>query len=195
VLDQLLESIELTLGAKLPSAEVARIGLLFKESSFSKGTFLAEEGKQCSQIYYIEKGSCYSYLTDMAGEKHVIQFALEGFWISDLYGFFSGAPAIYTVEALEDGSAMTLAKEDFEKICAHSPLFDRFFRLLIQSAYVALQYRLVKTKSAEAEGRYNEFSKLHPAFAQRIPQYLIASYLGIRPQSLSRIRKRTARKK
>ena len=156
---------------------------------------MATEGKRCDSIYFVCAGACCSYLTDKAGEKHVVQFALEDYWISDLYSFFSDNPAIYNIEALEPVSALALTKGNFEDLCERAPGFDRFFRLLIQNAYVALQYRLVKTTSDEAAARYLEFSRRHPDFVQRIPQYLIASYLGIQPQSLSRIRNRVARKK
>ena len=124
-----------------------------------------------------------------------MQFSLEGYWISELYSFFSGKKAIYTVQALEPTKVLALNKESFNKACDTMPAFDKYFRLLIQNAYVALQYRLAKTNSEDAEHRYNEFAKLHPQFVQRIPQYLIASYLGIKPQSLSRIRKELAQKK
>ena len=83
-------------------------------------------------------------------------------------------------------------QENFEKACETMPIFERYFRILIQNAYVSMQYRLAKTTSEEAEARYVEFSQLHPDFIQRMPQYLIASYLGIQPQSLSRIRKKLA---
>ena len=193
--DQLRKNFEAKLNSKLSANEYEQISQLFKKATFNKGAFLSEEGKKCDDIYFIEEGSCYSYLTDTKGDKNVVQFALEDYWISDLYGFFSGNKALYTIETIEKCSVLKLSKNNFDKICNSSPNFDRFFRLLIQSAYVAVQYRLVKTKGEEAERRYEEFSKLHPKFAQRIPQYLIASYLGIRPQSLSRIRKDLVQKR
>jgi CRP-like cAMP-binding protein len=192
---QLRENIENTLGEKLSENDFKQFCILLKSRVFSKGEFLAEEGKKCDHLYFIERGSCYSYITNTKGDNHVVQFALEGYWISDLYSFFSGSKGIYIISCLEECSVMELSKENFDKICDISPVFDRFFRLLIQKAYVAMQYRLIKTTSDEAEARYEEFSKLHPKFAQRVPQYLIASYLGIRPQSLSRIRKDIAHKR
>lgn len=166
-----------------------QLSKLFFPKSCEKKVFLTEEGKLNRYIYFIEQGSCYSFIVDQKGEKHAIQFALEGYWISDLYSFFSGRPAIYTIETLEPTNVLVLNKENFQKACDICPLFDRFFRILVQNAYVSLQYRLAKTNSEEAEHRYLEFSRLHPDFIQRIPQYLVASYLGIKPQSLSRIRK------
>jgi CRP-like cAMP-binding protein len=164
------------------------------EKSFDKKDLLAEEGGFCNYIYFIEQGSCYSFLTDEEGDKQVVQLALEDYWISDLYSFFSGKKAIYTIETLEPTKVLALNKEGFQKACDTIPVFDRFFRILLQNAYVALQQRMAQTNSEEAESRYAEFSKIHPDFIQRIPQYLIASFLGVKPESLSRIRKGIAKK-
>ena len=89
---------------------------------------------------------------------------------------------------------MLLNRQNFDLLCAAYPLYDRFFRILIQNSLATLHYRIAKTNSETAEHRYLEFSQLFPHFVQRIPQYLIASYLGIAPQSLSRIRKEIALK-
>ena len=167
---------------------------LVYEKSIEKRDLLVEEGGFCNCIYFIEQGACYSYLTDEKGEKHVIQFALEDYWISDLFSFFSGKKAIYSIEALEHTKVLALNKDSFQKACDTIPTFDRFFRILLQNAYVTIQQRMVKTNSEEGENLYKEFSKIHPDFIQRIPQYLIASYLAVKPESLSRIRKGIAKK-
>lgn len=166
----------------------------FFERSFDKKHILVQKGEPCKYVYFIYEGSAYSYLLDENGEKHAIQFALEGYWISDSYSFFSNNTAIYMVETLEPVRAFVLPKENFEKLCSSDPLFDKFFRILNQNAMVALQYRLAKDHSSDAMERYVEFSTKNSHFIQRIPQYLIASYLGIKPQSLSRIRNQLANK-
>lgn len=182
-------NIEKTIGKPIAQEDIASFLSLLIERTFDKKELLGEEGKLCKYIYFVTEGSCYSYITDEAGEKHAVQFALEGHWISDLFSFFSGSKALYGIEALKPTTVLMLDKERFQTACDSIPVFDRFFRLLIQNAYVSLQYRLAKTNSEDAEHRYAEFSTLHADFLQRIPQYLIASYLGIKPQSLSRIRK------
>lgn len=174
-----------------PDCESLFNSLVF-EKTFDKKICIIEEGSACKYIYFILEGSCYSFLADAKGDPHVIQFALEGYWISDLYSFYSGKKAIYTIETLEPTRVLMINQENFEKACETMPIFERYFRILIQNAYVSMQYRLAKTTSEEAEARYVEFSQLHPDFIQRMPQYLIASYLGIQPQSLSRIRKKLA---
>lgn len=191
----LRENIEKTLGYAISDTTFNAFKECVFPKSFDKKILLAEEGQNSKYVYFIEQGACYSYLIDSKGEKHAIQFALEGYWISDLYSFFSNRKGIYTIETIEPTHALLLNRQNFQKACDLCPEIDRFFRLLIQNAFVALQYRLAKTNSEDAESRYLEFAQLYPSFNQRIPQYLIASYLGIKPQSLSRIRKEISQKK
>lgn len=193
--DLLRLNIEKTINQQITDSEFEQFSKFMFKKSFNKKDFLVEEGSPWNYIYFILEGSCYSYILDKKGDKHAVQFSLEGYWISDLYSFYSDRNAIYNIEALEPLSVLMLNKEGFEKACDSISCIDRFFRILIQNAYIALQYRLAKTNSEDAEKRYTEFSKTHPDFIQRIPQYLIASYLGIKPQSLSRIRNEGMHKK
>jgi CRP-like cAMP-binding protein len=188
----LAQNVLRTIQHQLNPKEYELLSASFYPKSYDKKTILTEPGKLCKQVYFITKGSAYSYFLDEQGEKHVIQFAIEGYWITDHYSFFSGRQGIYTVESLEEVDALVMTREAFEHLCHQSHVFEHFFRVLVQNAFVSLQYRLAKTNSAEAMQRYLEFSKNYPDFIQRIPQYLIASYLGIKPQSLSRIRKELA---
>jgi CRP-like cAMP-binding protein len=192
--NKLKDSIEKTLGFSLEEKEFVAFASLFAEEKFDKKNVLCEEGVVCSTIYFVKTGSCYSYLTEQDGEKQVVQFAIEGNWISDLFRFFSGKTAVYTIEALEQITVLSLSRNNFAIACDTIPWVDRFFRILIQNAYVALQYRTAKSNIVDAVERYKAFLELHPQLMQRIPQYLVASYLGIKPQSLSRIRKESLRK-
>lgn len=160
--------------------------LMFRKN-FDKKSLLAEIDKPCNYVYFVEKGACVSYAVNDKGDKNVIQFALEGNWISDLYSFFSGKPGIYMIEALEPMEVLMLNRERFEEACNFHQI-ERFFRKMMQTAYIDLKYRYVKSNSEEASVCYDVFVKENPQLVQRIPQYLIASYLGIKPQSLSRIR-------
>ncbi len=188
----LRENIEKTIDQSLTDKEFETFTQFFFQKSFDKKSILAEESKTCKYVYFILKGSAYSYYINDNGEKTVIQFAIENYWITDQYSFFSGKPGIYFIETLEPIDVLVLNRENYDQLCCSNQLFERFFRLLLQNAFIALQYRLAKTHSEEAESRYLEFSILYPHFVQRIPQYLIASFLGIKPQSLSRIRKKIA---
>lgn len=188
MLNPLRKNIESTLGQPVGEGFEDFCALL-TETGRSRKTYLCEQGSPCSYLFFVVQGSCYSYLTEPGGEKQVVQLAIEGNWISDLYAFFSARPAIYSIEALEPLRVLALSRQNFETACNEISWVDRFFRILIQNSYMALQYRVAKSNSEEAAERYREFSQLYPQFLQRIPQYLIASYLGIKPQSLSRIRR------
>jgi CRP-like cAMP-binding protein len=195
MIEALKSNIERTIGENLAEKDGADFTALLVERTFDRKTILTEEGSICKDVYFVLEGSAFSYITDSKGNKHALQFALENYWISDLYSFFSGRKAIYSSETLEPCRVLVLSKDNFEHACRTIPVLNVFFRILIQNAYVALQYRLAKTNSVEAEMRYEEFAKSYPQFIQRVPQYLIASYLGIKPQSLSRIRKEITNKK
>lgn len=194
-MDQLLRSnLENTLGQPIPDDMFAKFKELSFEKSFDKKHLLAEAGTFCNYQYFILEGSCYSYYINEKGDKKAIQFALENYWITDANSYFTDKPAVFDIETLEPTRAVMLNRQNLELLCDAFPLYDRFFRILIQNSLASLHYRLAKTNSENAEHRYVDFSQLYPQFVQRIPQYLIASYLGIAPQSLSRIRKELALK-
>lgn len=183
------QNIENTLGEKVSDEVSARFMDLAFEKSFDKKQLLAEAGTSCRYQYFIIKGSCYSFYVNEKGDKNAVQFAIENYWITDASSYFSGRPATFSIETLEPTTALLLNRENFALLCDSHPLYDRFFRILLQNTLSSLHYRIAKTNSEDAAFRYREFTRLYPHFVQRIPQYLIASYLGIKPQSLSRIRK------
>lgn len=184
----LRENIEKTLGHKIPDEMYAYFLELTFEKSFDKKEFLAETGGACKYQYFILQGACYSYYVNEKGDTNAIQFALENYWITDAASYFSNESSVFNIQTIEPTRALLLNKENFEELCNSFPLYDKFFRILLQRTLGGLHYRIAKTNSENAELRYREFSKLYPHLVQRIPQYLIASYLGIKPQSLSRIR-------
>lgn len=184
--------IEKTLEEPLPEAAFKKFLELSFEKSFDKKELFVEPGKSCNYQYLILEGSCYSYYIKEKGDKTAIQFAIENYWITDAASYFANKPAVSTIETLEPTRVLMLSRQNFDLLCKDHPLWDRYFRILLQTTLAHLHYRIAKTNSEEAGHRYLEFTKLYPHFIQRIPQYLIASYLGIKPQSLSRIRKEMA---
>lgn len=187
--DLLSSNILRTIGREASAADCALLMEHMTPRSYERKALLAREGERCRSVYFILEGAAYSSMIDAQGERHAVQFALENYWITDHYSFFRGEPGIYTIETLEATEALVMDAEGYDAVCRASHIIEHFFRVLITNAFVALQYRLAKTNAEEAAQRYLEFSRLHPDFVQRIPQYLIASYLGIKPQSLSRIRR------
>ena len=192
-MEELLKwNIEKTLGEKVSDGMLAKFLEVSFERSFFKKQFMAEAGKTCRYQYFILEGSCYSYYINEKGDKNAIQFAIEDYWITDASSYFTDKPAVFNIETLEPVRAVLLNRENFDMLCKAYPLFDRFFRILLQNTLASLHYRIAKITSEDATHRYKEFSRQYPHFIQRIPQYLLASYLGITPPSLSRIRKEIA---
>ncbi len=187
--DLIKKHLEYTLGEEIPEDMLVSLRELSFERSYDKKELLAEAGKACDYQYFILEGSCYSFYVNEKGDKNALQFAIENYWITDASSYFKNTPAVTTIETLEPTRALLINKKGFESLCCSHPLFDRFFRLLLQNSLASLHYRIAKTISEDADHLYKEFSTRYPHFVQRIPQYLIASYLGIKPQSLSRIRK------
>ena len=150
---------------------------------------LLNEGEICRYLYFVEKGALRSYTIDKEGNEHVIQLAIEDYWIADLSSFVTQSPGTITIEAIEDCEVLLLPNLELERLYDEIPSLGTFFRKLYQRAYVHLQARLHASHSTVAEERYLELIRLQPKINARIPLTHIASYLGITPESLSRIRK------
>jgi CRP-like cAMP-binding protein len=157
-----------------------------------KGEFFVREGRVARYQAFLLRGVMGAYRVDSKGEKHILQIAIEGHWISDLYSYLSKEPAIYNVEAFTDVEVLVITKDNFEQVCNEIPIFERFFRLLIQNGFIHLQSRISNIFSETAEDRYLKLMAEKPEIVQSVPQHYLASFLGIKPQSLSRIRKSIA---
>lgn len=187
--DLIRRHIEKTLGCIVTDEMIDLLIELTFEKSFDKKDYLAEAGEYCRYQYFILKGACYSFYINEKGDKNAIQFAVENYWITEGASYFTNKPAVFSMQALEPVRALLLSKENLDMLCRSFPLYDRYFRILMQNAISQLHFRIAVTTSEDAGHRYVGFAQTYPHFIQRIPQYLIASYLGIAPQSLSRIRK------
>ncbi len=188
--EHILKRIDLT------DEEFARCTSFFVPRKLRKHQFLLQEGDVCKCLAFVVKGCLRLYSVDDKGEEHVIQLAIEDWWISDPYSALTGEPSEYNIDALEDSELLILDRDAEEKLLREIPKFERLFRLLLENRFGADQRRIAAVLSTPAEERYLNFLKTYPAIASRVPQSQIASYLGIAPQSLSRIRKElTVRKK
>jgi CRP-like cAMP-binding protein len=174
--------------------EVEEFKQLLQVRTIKKNDFFVQEGDRAKHLAFVLSGGLYSYSIDEKGEKHVIQIALEEHWITDPYSFFSQGKAFYSVQALMNTEVLLISKENHDRACDQFPKIERFFRLLVQNAYVHLLQRVAQITSETAEERYLKLIESHPNIIQEVPQYYIASYLGIKPQSLSRIRKNLLKK-
>jgi len=161
----------------------------FIPKTIKKHRFLLNEGDVCKYLGFVNSGCLREYTLDNKGIEHIIQFAIEDWWVSDLNSFLSGLPATHNIDALQDSEILLLEKSSREELLNANPKMDRFFRILLESNYIATRQRVADSLSESAEERYLKFIKTYPKLFEQIPQNQIASYLGITPQSLSRIRK------
>jgi CRP-like cAMP-binding protein len=172
----------------LPQEQSDWIRSLSVVKKIRKHQYLLQEGDVCRQNIFISKGCLRSYSVDDNGMEHIIKFAIENWWIGDRHSLQSGEPAKFNIDAVEDSEVVLFSKQDFDLICQQIPLFNDMVNTILQRAYVALQNRMIATISLTALEKYEHFIRCYPDFALRIPQSMIASYLGISPETLSRAR-------
>lgn len=155
-----------------------------------KNQYLLQEGDVCKTIAFVEKGALREYSVDENGKEQIIQFAPEGWTISDLYSFLTGEPASYNIDAVEDSELVLINKTAHDELLTKLPKYETFIRLQVTGAYLALQKRLTAVLSLTPEERYNNFLQRYPELVQRFPQHMIASHMGLTPETLSRIRRK-----
>jgi CRP-like cAMP-binding protein len=151
--------------------------------------YLVQAGEPCRYECFVTKGCLRQYYVDDKGSERILSFAVEDYWISDMYGLIMGQPALTNIDALEDCELLLIEKNAFDELLARVPKFERFFRIILQRAFVSHQRRIIENISLQADERYCRFVERYPALEQRLPQKQIAAYLGITPESLSRIRR------
>ena len=191
MIETLLETISKTIPLSESDKEVFRKNTGIKK--FKKHQFFLQEGDVCKYTGFVIRGCLKTYTIDKNGVEHIFQLAIEGWWVSDMYSHLTGEPATYNIEALEDSEIVIMDINDKERILQHVPGFERYMRILLEKNYVATQRRVNAMLGSSAEERYLTFIKTYPQIVQRVPQHNIASYLGIAPESLSRIRKQLSK--
>lgn len=164
---------------------------LFMPKKLRKRRFLMGEGDVCKYTAFVEKGLLRSYTVDEKGSEHILQFAMEGWWSGDLYSFLTGEPSSYYIEALEDSELLLITKPSWDLLLDEVPAFERYFRILIQNNLIATQRRLMDAMSETAEEKYFKLIQDYPDVVQRVPQHMLASYIGVTRETLSRIRSRS----
>ncbi|MCW3465327.1 Crp/Fnr family transcriptional regulator [Chitinophaga nivalis] len=155
-----------------------------------KHQFLIQEKQPVNHIYLVEQGCVKAYHTDPEGKEYILQFAMEHWWVSDFQAFFKRTEATIEVDCIEDATIWALSYDDMEKVCAALPKFEHFFRKKSNMGYVALQARILSLLNKNAQERYDQFATLYPQLLQRIPKQLIAAYLGVSRETLSRFNTR-----
>lgn len=178
--------------AKLTTEEKEVCKDFFVPKRLRKKQVILHQDDICKNSIFVEKGTLRSYTIDNSGYEHVIQFAFDGWWIADLYSFLTNEPSTYNIDALEDSEVLLISQAAQEEMFEKVPKMERYFRILCQNALIAMQRRLAGTLTLNAEEKYTKLIAYYPDVAQRVPQHMIASYLGITPETLSRIRRQIA---
>lgn len=166
---------------------------LFVPKRLRKRQYFLQEGDVCKYQAFVEKGLLRSYTVDEKGGEHILQFASEGWWMADLSSYLTREPSFLNIDALEDAELLLLSKPSWEQAMKEVPALEHYFRIIIQNHLVATQKRLLQSLAETAEEKYNRFLNTYPECVQRMPQHMIASYLGVTRETLSRIRKQMGR--
>lgn len=156
---------------------------------FNKRRLVLQEGAVCKYSFFVNKG-CLRYYYNIEGRENTGQFFFENSWYTDYDSYLSGRPSNQNIETLEDSELILLAKSDLQQLFIDIPKFEKFGRIMAENAFLGLRNRNEMLTNQTAEERYLKLMKERPKVFERIPQHYIASYLGIKPPSLSRIRKR-----
>lgn len=171
------------------------IALYFNNKRYPKKHVLLHAGEVCRFEAFILKGCIKSYFINKDGQEVILTFATENWWVSDIASFQDERPSRMWIETMEDCELLTIKPEDKEALLKKFPFLERMFRLLVQRHLAAYQERLFGNIALTAEERYDEFLKKFPALPVRVPQHQIAAYLGISPESLSRLRNKKRQKR
>jgi len=164
---------------------------LFKK--LRKRKYLLQAGDIFRFHAFVCKGFLRNYYVDKKGQEHIMQFAPENYWTGDFESMNSGLPSKYDIDAIEESEILLLKKEDFEMIRKTIPTFNDFVNETLKRNAVFLQERIHVNISLSAEEKYNNFISKYPSISNRVPLHMIASYLGVSAETLSRIRSQSAR--
>ena len=178
----------------LTTQEAAYFISLLKQETIAKKELVLREGQLCKNIYFINSGLLRAYCIDKESKEATIMFAVADWWITDMPCFINQQPAMMFIEAVENSSILQLQKNGLDELYVKVPKFEKFFRVIMQNAYIREQLRVMQNLTLSAEERYNSFLTKYPQIVKQVTQKQIASYLGITPEFLSAIRANKSKK-
>lgn len=164
--------------------------LIFR--SYLKGQYIVQQGDVCKYSCFVISGCTKTFYLDKEGQEHIVMFSIEDWWTSDIGSFITQTPADFNVQCLENTQLVMFSYDVIEELYSNIPKLERFFRQIIEKGLVASQKRIVRSFSLSAKEQYLYFREQYPKIEQRIPQYMIASYLGITKEFLSKIKSQIA---
>ncbi|KZE82027.1 cyclic nucleotide-binding protein [Myroides marinus] len=183
-IEHLRETIELT------TSDIDKILDVVEIVKLKRKEFLLTPDQPSRHMRFIAEGSARSYYLDENSQEHTLQIGIENWWINDLYSFLTQKDSQMYIQAIESAVILQISQSNLEKLYREVPEVSTFFRIKIQNAYVALQERMIENLSAEVYIRYQKFIKDYRDIEQRVPQYIVASYLGVTPEFLSYLKKK-----
>jgi len=158
----------------------------FTTKKLKKHQFLIQEGDNVMNDYFVVKGLLKAYHVDKDGKEYIMQFAMEDWWVTDYQAYFSQTKATLNINCIEEVEILCLSLHNRDKICAELHKIEHFFRRKSNMGYVALQRRILSMLNSNAKERYEQLLLQYPSLFQRVPKTLIASYLGVSRETLSR---------
>ncbi|XCF05037.1 Crp/Fnr family transcriptional regulator [Tamlana crocina] len=159
---------------------------------YLKGQYVVQQGDICKIECFVVKGCTKMFHVDEAGQEHIVMFSVEDWWTGDMGSFITQTPADFNIQCIENTELILFHYDTIEALYTEIPKLERFFRLIIERAFASSQKRIVRNFSLSAKDRYLYFKNQYPEIEQRIPQYMIASYLGITKEFLSKIKSEIA---
>ncbi|WP_299618234.1 Crp/Fnr family transcriptional regulator [uncultured Tenacibaculum sp.] len=175
---------------ELTEEEKEQFTSIIKVSRIKKRQFVIQPGYVCEYRNYIVKGAFRVFYLDDKGKEHTVSIGIEDWYFTDFYSYINQLPAAHFAEALEDSVILQLKYEDIEGLCAKTHGLSEYFRRITEKAFASSRSRVISNNSKTSEERYLEYAKKYPQIVNRVPQYVIASYLGISAEFLSKIRAR-----
>lgn len=158
------------------------------QRNYLKNQYISQQGDICKSVNFIISGCTKTFYMDVEGQEHIVMFSIEDWWTSDLGSFITQTPADFNVQCMEDTKLIQFTYDKLEELYNEIPKLERLFRKIVERAFVASQKRIIRNFSLTAKERYQIFKKTYPKIEQRVPQYMIASYLGITKEFLSKIK-------
>jgi CRP-like cAMP-binding protein len=189
--DNLFYHIELKI--HLTDQEKAIIQTFLVPKKLKSKQYLLQQGDHCKSFTFVSKGLLKSYNVDEKGNEHISVFAWEGWWVSDMPSFFTGKEATLNIGAMESSELLTITLVNYNLLLDQVPVMERYFRMLYQNSLLTKDLRLMSAATHTAEEKYISLIRSHPDLVQRVPQNLIASYLGLAPETISRIKHKLGR--
>ncbi len=177
----------------LTEEETSILVAKLKSRTYLKGQYIIQGGDVYKNQTFIISGKVRTFYLDDNGGEHIVAFGIENWWVGDICSFVTQTAAEFNTQCLEKTTVLQISYDDLQQLYHDIPKLERYFRLIVQSAYGSMSKRIVRTHSMSAKDRYLLFTESYPEIAERVPQYMIASYLGITKEFLSTIRNQLAK--